>query len=167
MNISKKMADELNKQVTREFHSYYIYLAMSYSFDTMGLKGFAKWFEAQAIEEQTHAIKIARYLLDQDVEVKLDTLEKPKGNFKTPVSIVQAALDHEKFITKCIHDLMAVARKENDYATATFLNWFIDEQVEEVATVNDMLTMVKMADDPKTLLLLEDRLTRTNTATAE
>jgi len=139
MMISKKMADKLNLQVKYEFESYWIYLAMAFSFETMGLKGFANWFYAQADEEKEHAMKIAKYILDQGAEVKVD---------------------HEIKITKDINNLVALARTEKDYATETFLHWFVNEQVEEVASTTEVLNMVEMAPTPKHLFMLENHLSR-------
>lgn len=160
MMISKKMADKLNLQVKYEFESYWIYLAMAFSFETMGLKGFAKWFFAQADEEKEHAMKIAKYILDQGAEVKLDSIPEPKTTYRSAKEICQAAVDHEIKITKDINNLVTLARTEKDYATETFLHWFVDEQVEEVASTTEVLNMVEMASTPKHLFMLENRLTR-------
>ena len=160
MMISETMAAKLNQQVKEEFNSYWIYLAMSYSFYSMGLYGFAKWFEAQAAEEQKHAMKIAGYLVEQGAKVKLTALETPKTDYASAQEICQGAVDHEKKITRLIHELVDLANKENDHATASFLAWFVDEQVEEVSSTTKVLDMVKLATDKVHLLMLESRLTR-------
>ncbi len=158
MMISDTMAAKLNQQVKEEFFSYWIYLAMAYRFETMGLKGFAKWFQQQAEEEKGHALKIAGYLVEQGAEVKLMALDAPRSDYASAQEIVQAAVDHEKKITRQIHDLVALANKEDDFATAGFLAWFVDEQVEEVSTVQQLLDMVSLAKDKVQLLLMENRI---------
>lgn len=158
MMISKRMADVLNQQVTKEFYSYWIYLAMSYAFQVMDLKVFAQWFDAQAAEEQVHANKMAQYLVDQGATLQLGSLDKPRADFKSAEEIVAAGLEHEKLVTSWIHDLVAIAEEEKDYATRSFLQWFVDEQVEEVATAAELLSLVKMAGSPDQLLLLENRI---------
>jgi ferritin len=160
MMISDKMAARLNEQVKHEFHSYWIYLAMAFSFEEMNLKGFAGWFKGQAAEEQGHAMKIAQYLLDQGADVKLTELPQPKTEYKSAEEIVSAALEHEKKITGLINEIAELAETEKDHATREFMNWFIKEQVEEVATATDLLAMVKMAQTPGQLLMLQGHLKR-------
>lgn len=158
MMISQKMADSLNKQIQNEFGSYWLYLAMAYKFESMGLKIFAKWFFAQADEEKVHAMKMAQYLLDQGAEVNLSALDKPKSDYSSAQEIVSQAVEHEKLITKMIHTLVEQANSENDHATSNFLRWFVEEQVEEVASTTELLDLVKMAPGPGQLFMLEGRL---------
>ncbi|MEW6411463.1 MAG: ferritin [Candidatus Zixiibacteriota bacterium] len=158
MMISKNMAKALNGQVKEEFFASWTYTAMGYAFESMNLKIFAKWFFKQAGEEKEHAEKIAQYLIDQGAEVKLTALEAPKTDYKSAEEIVTAAVQHEIKVTKMIHKLVDMARKENDHATDNFLQWFVDEQVEEVASTQELLDMVKMASGPGQLFMLENRL---------
>lgn len=158
--ISETMAAKLNQQVKVEFFSHWSYLAMAYSFHAMGLKGFAKWFEAQAEEEQKHAVKLAGYLIEQGARVELTALDAPKTGYASALEIVQAAVDHEKKITKMIHELVDLANKENDHATASFLSWFVDEQVEEVSSTTQLLEMVTLAHDKMQLLIMQGHLSR-------
>lgn len=158
MMISEAMASKLNQQVKEEFFSYWTYLAMSYSFENMGLKGFGKWFQMQAEEEKGHAMKIAGYLVEQGAQVKLTALDTPKSDYASAVEIVQATLEHEKKITRLINELMDLANKENDHATASFLGWFVDEQVEEVSIAHQLLNMVKLAGERVQLLMIESRI---------
>jgi ferritin len=159
MMISETMAARLNQQIKEEFFSYWLYTSMSYAYEAMGLKGFAKWFQMQADEEKGHAVKIAGYLVDQGARVKLTALPQPKTDYASVVEIVQETLDHEKQITKMIHELVALANKENDFATANFLAWFVDEQVEEVSTSQRLLDMVTLAGENKIqLYIIEGRI---------
>jgi ferritin len=160
MMISEKMASRINEQIKHEFNSYWIYLAMAFSFESMNLKGFGGWFKAQAAEEQGHAMKFAGYLLDQGAQVKLTDLAQPKSDYKSAEEIVAGALEHEKKITRLINEIAELAESEKDHATREFINWFIKEQVEEVSTVSDLLNMVKMAQTPGQLLMLQGQLKR-------
>jgi ferritin len=156
--ITKNMAEALNRHTTREYYSYWLYRQMAYRLDSMGLKIFAQWFSQQASEEVMHAEKFASYILDQGGEVHLEKLDKPEGDFSTVEKVCNAALEHEKKITAWINELVGVARSANDYATEQFLSWFVSEQVEEEATVTQLRDMVKMAESPGQLLMLEDRI---------
>ena len=158
MMISKKMAKALNEQVTNEFNAYWIYQQMAFQLETMGFKVFSQWFTAQATEERGHAEKMAKYLLDQDADVQLLPLAKPKANYKSVADIIQGALDHELKVTKQINALMGLAMTEKDYASAQFLQWFVEEQVEEVATAKELLDLVKKASTDDQILLLENRI---------
>jgi len=158
MMISQKMADSINEQIKNEFFSSWIYLAMAYKFENMGLKVFAKWFYKQANEEREHAFKFGKYLLEQGTVVKLTALDQPKLDYASAEEICSEAVEHEKFITKKINELVDLAKKENDHATFNFLQWFVEEQVEEVSSTQELLDMVKMANNPSQLFLLEGRL---------
>jgi ferritin len=158
MMISKKMAAALNEQVKNEFFAYWTYLQMSYTFNAMGLKVFSTWYNQQALEEQAHAMKIAHYLLDQGAKVQLLSLDQPKADYKSAEEVVQAALDHEIKVTKQINDLASLAREEHDHATENFLQFYVQEQVEEVATATELLDLVKMSDSTGQLLMLENRI---------
>jgi len=160
MMISRKMANRLNKQIKNEFYSAWLYRAMAYTLESMGLPVFAKWFFIQASEETEHAEKIAKYVLEQDAEVALESIPKPEGDFSTVKKIVQAALDHELLVTKQVNEIMDMAIRENDHATRSFINWFVDEQVEEVASVRELFDMVKHAKEHGQLLMLEGRVWR-------
>lgn len=158
MQISEAIAKKLNEQVSNEYGAFWIYQQMAFSLEAMGLSVFSQWFIAQAAEERGHADKIANYLLDQGAEVELLQLPQPKADFKDVAEICQGALDHELKVTRQINELVKMAEEENDYATRSFLAWFVDEQVEEVATATQLLDLVKMAQTPGQLLMLEGRI---------
>lgn len=160
MMISEKVAQRLNEQVQHEHFSSYLYLGMAYQLENMSFRVFAQWFFAQAQEERTHAEKIANYLLEQGAEVTLESIEKPRSDFKSVREIVEASLEHELLITREIHEINKMARDENDPATEVFIQWFVSEQVEEVNSVKEVLDIVKMADTPGQLLVLEDRVAK-------
>jgi ferritin len=160
MMISKKMVTKLNEQVKNEYNSDWIYRSMAYALEEMNLSVFAQWFNKQADEERTHAAKIAKYIVDQGGSVKLTALPAPKSDWKSVEEICEAAVEHEKFITDCINKLWDVANTEKDKPTMSMLNWFVDEQVEEVASTTALLEMVKLAKTPGQILMLEGRVWR-------
>lgn len=158
MMISKAMAARLNEQVCHEFYAFYSYLEMAYSFEAMNLPVFAKWFFVQAEEEKGHAMKIAQYMIDQGARVKLQALKAPRTGYKTALEIVKAARDHELGVTKQVNEISDLAFKEKDHATRQFIDWKVEEQVEEVSSANQLVELVKMASSPGQLLMLEGRL---------
>ncbi len=157
MSISAKMAEQLNQQVANEFNAAYKYRAMSFCFADMGLKIFAKRFEEQANEERGHALKIAKYIQDVNAKVELQAIVKPKHDYKSAKEIVEGALKSEETVTSQINALVALAGQENDYATRNFLEWFVEEQVEEVASMRELLQWVTMAGE-NNLFQLENRI---------
>ncbi len=145
MMISEKMNANLNEQISAELFAAYKYLAMACAFERMGLKVLAERFLDQCEEERGHAMRIVRYVQEVGAKVELEAIRKPPKDYKDAEAIVKAALEGELAITKLLNDLMALAEKENDYATRSFLHWFVDEQVEEVASMTDLLTLVKLS----------------------
>jgi ferritin len=145
MMISKKMNGKLNEQVAREFEASHAYLAMSCRLDEMGLKILAAFFSRQQKEERGHALKIIGYIQEVGGRPEVSQIDKPKSDYKTVQSIVEAAVEAELDVTNRINELMNLAIAEKDHATASFLKWFVDEQVEEVSSMRNLLDLVKLA----------------------
>jgi len=156
MMISEAMNGKLNKQIALEFSSAHAYLAMACAFDQMALKVLAKRFFAQADEERQHGMKILDYVQGVGGTVQLDAIPKPQGRFETVEAIVKAALGAEEGVTRQINDLVGLAESEHDYTTRSFLQWFLDEQVEEVSSMSDLLALVRMAGS--NLLQIEEHV---------
>jgi ferritin len=157
--ISKKLQDAINEQINRELFSEYLYSAMSAWFASETLNGFATWMEVQAREEHAHAMGFYKYLLDRGGRVELKAIAKPARDFKDPMDAFKQTLEHEHFITKSINNLMDLAIKEKDHAFASFLNWYLDEQVEEEnndETIIGKLNIIK--GRPEGLLFLDNEL---------
>jgi ferritin len=159
MLISQKMNDRLNDQINYELYSSYIYLAMAASLEKMNLKVFAQYYFKHADEERMHAMKMFKYIVDASGTVALKAIDDPKGKWDSVEKIVQQSLDHELKVTGRINDLVALAEQEKDYATRSFLQWYVDEQVEEVSSAEHLLALVKMAG-PGQLLNLEYRVSQ-------
>lgn len=155
--ISKKMLNELNKQINKEMYSAYLYMSMSAHSEQRGLKGFANWFMVQYKEEMEHAMKIYNYINDQGGQVKLMGIEEPPAVFESPLDMFEKTLKHEKFITKSINDLVDVAIKEKDHATKIFLQWFVTEQIEEESNDNDILSQLNLIGESGNGLRMLDK----------
>lgn len=155
--ISEKMQEALNEQVNKEFYSAYMYLAMSAYCDTMGLPGFSRWMRMQYEEESLHVTKMFDYILDQGGQIHLKVIDEPPKEYGTPLDVFETTLKHEQYVTSLIHKLMGLAIEERDYATQTFLQWYITEQVEEESNVNDVLAPLRMVGEDKGGLMMIDQ----------
>ena len=155
--LSKKMQDALNNQINEEFYSSYLYLSIAANFEEKKLKGFANWFKIQSQEEYGHAMKFYGFIVQTGGVVKLKQIEAPKTSWKSVVEAFKDTLAHEKKITGLIHKLVDLAMQSKDYATNNFLQWFVTEQVEEEATVEEILHKLEMIGDNKGGLYMLDR----------
>ena len=167
--ISKKLEDALNEQINKEFYSAYLYLGMAAHFESEGLKGFAKWMRVQALEEQGHAMRIYDYLFSVDAKPVLKPIEEAPVHYaKHPVEVIQDVLKHEQFVTASINSLYELALAEKDYKTQVFLQWFINEQIEEEATVGEIVGRIELiGDDGPGLLRLDAELGSRNVESTE
>lgn len=145
--IATKLAAKLNEQIGHEFDAHQQYVAIATYYDAQTMPRMASLFFNQALEERGHAMMLVQYLLDRDETVKIPALAAPKSKWKNVVEPVAAALEQEKEVSRQFDELTALARKENDYSTEQFLHWFIKEQVEEVATMSDLLAVVSRDQD--------------------
>jgi bacterioferritin B len=151
---------ELNEQIGREFGASQQYVAIAVYYDSETLPQLAAHFYRQAVEERNHAMMIVQYLLDSDEEVAVPGVEAPRTGFTNPIAPVELALDQEKQVTAQIVELSKLAREEGDLVGEQFLNWFLEEQREEVSSMSDLLSVVSRAGDAN-ILLVEEYLART------
>ncbi|MDZ4199670.1 MAG: ferritin [Kiritimatiellia bacterium] len=157
--ISKTMTRALNEQINRELFSAYLYQAMSSQSAHEGNNGFATWFRIQAQEEAGHALKFYKYLQDQGAKVEWKAIAAPPATFKSPLAMVEAVLEHERFITASIRELVDLALKEKDYATQIMLQWFVTEQIEEESAAENVLNKVRLlGGEARGLYLLDKEL---------
>jgi len=152
-----KMLKALNEQINAELYSGYMYLSMAAYFDDANLPGFAHWMRLQADEENEHAMKIFDFVLERGGRVQLTAIDTPPFEWDSPVAAFAATLEHEKHVTSLIHGLVDLAAELNDHATSNFLQWFVDEQVEEEASADEVLQQIKMVGDHGAGLLMIDR----------
>jgi ferritin len=175
--ISQSMEKALSRQLNDEFFSAYLYLAMSAYCSHMEFSGAAHWFKTQYDEEHQHATRIYNYLIDQGVHVELEPIAKPESDFGSllelePIAkpesdfgslleVFKSSLTHEQKMTASLNELSDQALKEKDHATYNLLQWFVNEQVEEEATVGEIISKLKLVkEDGYGLLMIDNELAR-------
>jgi bacterioferritin B len=149
---------KLNEQIGHEFAAHQQYVAIAVHYDAETLPRLAAFFYAQALEERNHALMMVQYLVDQDVDATVPGVVAPQSEFDDVVSPVALALEQEKRVTQQINALAGVAREQGDYSSEQFMQWFIKEQIEEVATMSDLLRVVERSQDRP--MDIEDYLVR-------
>jgi bacterioferritin B len=144
---SDALVSQLNEQIGHEFAAHQQYVACAVYYDAETLPQLARFFYRQALEERDHAMMLVQYLIDQDVQAVVPGVGAPQVAFTDIVAPVALALAQERQVSDQINALAARARSENDYTSEQFLQWFIKEQVEEVATMSDLLRVVERSKD--------------------
>jgi len=155
--IASEIQKAINHQVKNELESAYIYLSMAVYFDSQNLAGMGGWMRAQVHEETLHAMKLQHHVLERGGKVELFDLAAAKGDWSSVTAVWEATLAHEQFISGEICKLMKLVRAECDFAAESLIGWFIDEQVEEEANVDRILSEIKMVGDRSEGLLMLDR----------
>ena len=145
--LKKKIEDALNAQINAEMWSAYLYLSMAAYCHTQGQPGMGKWFEVQFKEEQDHAKILFNYVISRNGKVDLRPIEAVPTEWNSILNVFESSLRHEQSITESINKLFALTSEENDYATQSMLQWFIDEQVEEEENVQTIIDNLKMIKD--------------------
>jgi ferritin len=157
--IGEKVQAAFNDQLNLELFSAYLYSAMAAQFDYENLHGISHWFEAQVQEELGHAAKFYKYINETGGRVMLKQIDQPAAEFGSPTAAFQTAREHEAKVTESIHNLVRLAREESDYASEIFLQWFVTEQVEEEAVLDDILKKFNMVgSDPRGLFMIDRQL---------
>lgn len=164
--LSEKLQIALNQQINEEFYSSYLYLAMAGYFDDQNLDGCAHWMRMQAEEEWQHGMKIFNYLSERGGRVELKAIAAPENEWDSPKAAFEASLEHEQYMTGNINKLAELAMSEKDFATNNVLQWYISEQVEEEAQVDDILKKLQMMGETGPGLFLMDRELKGRTAPA-
>ena len=155
--LNKKMNDALNEQVNAEWYSAYLYLSMEAYFESVDLPGFANWMRIQIQEEAMHALKIYDFINERGGRVLLKSIDQPPTEWDTPLAAFEAAYKHEQKVTGLINDLVNLAIQEKDHATNSFLQWFVNEQVEEEASVSQVVQKLKLIENAPGGQFLIDR----------
>ena len=155
--LNQAVQDAMNEQIGNELFSAYQYLSMAAYCESENLPGFAHWMRSQAQEETVHAMKFYDFILERSGRVVLGAIDGPLVEFGSPLEVFQSALEHEKMVTGMINNLYGLAIRENDYASQTFLQWFVTEQVEEEKNAGDVVETLKMIGDGTEALFLLDR----------
>ena len=157
--LSGKLQDALNEQMKNEFFSAYLYMAMAGYFQSEDLPGIATWMRVQALEEMTHGERFFQFTCDAAGRTDLRGFDAPKNDYKSPLDCFEFGLQHEKFVTERIGNLMDLARSENHHAAQIMLQWFVTEQVEEEANFSLIIRKLKRVEgDGRGLLLIDQEL---------
>lgn len=155
--INEKMEKAFNDQINKELYSSYLYLSMSAYFQNLGLSGFANWMKVQVQEENFHAMRMFDYVISRGGRVILEAIDKPGYQWKSVLDVYEETLAHEEYVTSLIYKLSDVADEVKDRATISFLQWFIDEQVEEEATASDIIAKLKLISENGDALYAMDK----------
>ena len=155
--LSEKINEILNEQINKEFYSGYLYLSMSAHMKELGLNGFASWLKHQAKEEVEHGLKIFDHLIDRNSFVTLKQIRTPEFEFQGIISVFNVIYEHEQCITRSIMSVAKLAEEECDRTTLNFVDWFIEEQIEEEETVKNIIKRLELFGEDKVALYLMDK----------
>ena len=155
--IKEKMLNALNEQINAEQYSSLLYLSMSAYFSNLGLPGFANWMYIQFQEEMTHANKFFKYVIERGGKVELKSIAQMPVEFNGVIDVFEKTQAHEQHVTALINNLVDIAIEERDHACQSFLKWFVDEQVEEEANVQEILDTLKLINGQGNGIFMLDR----------
>jgi ferritin len=155
--LKQNIQDAINDQINAELYSAYLYYSMAAYFESISLKGFSHWMRVQALEEMTHVHRLFSYVNDRGGRVLMKPIEAPPREWESPLAVFEATYAHEVQVTALINKLMDVAVAESDHATCNFLQWFVGEQVEEEASVDDIVQKLKLVNKTEGGLFLLDQ----------
>ena len=154
--MNDKIAFLLNQQINKELYSAYLYLDMSNFYDDMDLDGYANYYMIQAQEERDHALLFLKYMQSIGLKVTLEAIDKPDKVFSSVLDPLEIAAEHERYVTALINEIYHEAHQAKDYRTMKFLDWFVDEQMEEEENADKMVSRYKLfGQDPKGQYLLD------------
>lgn len=156
MEINEKFQKQLNEQVSAEHQAALVYTQLAYELDRLSFDGMSAWMQAQADEERVHAQKFAQHLLDRDARVDIETIEMPSLKISTPLDAFEASLEHERKVSALIRDLVKTADEVGDVDSRNLLNFFLEEQIEEEATVSGIIDRIKLVGNDGSGLLRID-----------
>lgn len=166
MLASEKLIDAFNQQIGNEMGASMQYIAIASYFDSETLPELAKFFYRQSEEERTHAMRFVKFINDVGGRVLIPAIPAPQADYPSAEEAVSKALAWEEEVTRQIYDLVEIARNDRSYVGVRFLDWFVEEQLEEVTTMNDLLSVIRRAG-PDRLLFVEEYLSRQGKAGLE
>ncbi len=157
--FSDKLLDAMNEQMKNEFLSGYLYFAMAGYFESEDLPGIASWMRVQALEELSHGEKFFNFICEAGGRTDLRGIDAPKNDYQSPLACFQYSLEHEKFVTSRINQLMDLAKEESNHAAQIFLQWFVTEQVEEEASFGLIVKKLeRIGNDGRGMMMLDSEL---------
>ena len=154
--MNEKIAALLNDQINKEFYSAYLYLDIANYYDELDLDGYSNYYMIQAQEERDHALLFIKYMQSNGLKVTLEAISKPDKEFDSVLDPLVIAAEHERYVTALINEIYHEAHQAKDYRTMKFLDWFVDEQMEEEDSADTMISRYKLfGQDPRGLYLLD------------
>lgn len=154
--MNEAIARLLNEQINKEFYSAYLYLAISNYYDDLDLDGYANYYMIQAQEERDHALLFLKYMQNNGLEITFKPIDKPDQKFDSILAPLEVAAEHERYVTALINAIYHECHEAKDYRTMKFLDWFVDEQMEEEENADKMVSRYKLfGSDPKGLYSLD------------
>ena len=157
--LDTKVVELLNQQINKEFYSAYLYLDFSNYYYDQELNGFGNWYQIQAQEERDHAMLFMQYLRNNGEKVELDAIEKPSVALTDNKSVLEAGLNHERYVTSLIHTIYEAAYAVKDFRTMQFLDWFVKEQGEEETNADSLVKKYELfGSDPRSLYMLDSEM---------
>jgi ferritin len=157
--ISEKMMAAVNEQINAELYSAYLYMSMMAQFEAQGLKGAAHWLRVQSMEETLHAYKFYDYIIERGGTVGLKAIAGPPTEWSSLLAAFEHVAEHEAHVTSLINNLMDIALEAHDHASTSFLQWYVDEQVEEEASAAAVIAKLKLVgDSPQGLFMVDQEL---------
>ncbi len=142
--LNKKIEEALIQQVEKEGFSSNLYLAMASWAEVNGFKGVSEWLFAQAEEEHMHMLKFIKYINERGGHAIISSFEKPEGNYKSVVQLFDQVLDHERYVTASINKIVELCLEEKDHTTFAWIQWFVNEQIEEESSVQTIIDNLKL-----------------------
>ena len=154
--MNDKIAKLLNEQINKEFYSAYLYLDMANYYDSLDLDGYANYYMVQAQEERDHALLFVKYMQNNGLKITFEAIDKPDKEFNSILEPLTIAAEHERYVTSLINNIYHEAHADHDYRTMKFLDWFVDEQMEEEDNADSMINRYNLfGSDPKGLYALD------------
>lgn len=159
--IPKELEKAFNEQIKKELESAYLYLSMAAYFEHENLEGMAHWMKKQAEEEVGHAMKFFEHINERGGRVELYALAEPKKDWSSPLDVFKHTYEHEQKVTASINSLVELAKKLDDNAALVFLNWFVNEQVEEEANAQKIVALLeRIGDNAAGIIMLDSQLAK-------
>ena len=155
--LSESMQTAINAQINAELYSAYLYASMAAYYQSINLSGFANWMRVQVQEEMVHVVKFYDFLHERGGRVQLMAIAGPPTDWANPAAPLNDTYTHEVEVTRRIHNLVSLAMEERDYAANTFLDWFVNEQVEEESSADAVVRQLKLIGDDRSALFMLDR----------
>jgi ferritin len=165
--LPKKVEEILNTQIQKEDYSSQLYLSMASWADNQGFEGVSNWLYAQAEEERVHMLKLVQYVNERDGMAVIPGIDVPPNEFGDVFEMFDKVLAHEKYISGCINEIVAVCIAENDYTTQSWIQWFVTEQIEEEASVKAIIDKLKLLGKNNLYMFDRDILSMRGTAAAD